>query len=147
MNYCMLMADIVQAPQLRYTSDTQTPVAEFVIQFPGLRSEDASERMKAVGWGNLAQEIQAQYHEGDRILVEGRLRIDSIERPEGFREKQAEMIVRRIHHLSQLGSLQMAAAMTPSDEAAAPSQTVKAPPSPTAPAMTEAEPDYDDIPF
>jgi len=146
MNYCMLMADIVEAPQLRYTSDTQTPVTEFVIQFPGLRSEDASERMKAVGWGNLAQEIQGQYHEGDRVLVEGRIRIDSVERPEGFREKQAEIIVRRIHHLSQLASLQMVAAVTPSAEATAvPSAPVPA--SGSAPAMTEAEPDYDDIPF
>lgn len=62
MNNCILMAEIIQAPQLRYTSDSQTAVAEFVVQFPGLRPDDGPSQMKVVGWGNLAQEIQAQYH-------------------------------------------------------------------------------------
>ncbi|NEQ32122.1 MAG: single-stranded DNA-binding protein, partial [Leptolyngbya sp. SIO4C5] len=73
MNNCILMAEIIQAPQLRYTSDNQMAVAEFVIQFPGLRPDETSSQIKVVGWGNLAQEIQAQYHAGDRVLIEGLL--------------------------------------------------------------------------
>ncbi|MEY3297131.1 MAG: Single-stranded DNA-binding protein, partial [Cyanobacteriota bacterium] len=71
MNNCMLLAEIVQAPQLRYTSDTQTPVAEFIVQFPGLREGDPAGQMKVVGWGNLAQEIQETYQVGQRVLLEG----------------------------------------------------------------------------
>src|SRR5512146_2106326 len=79
MNNCMLLAEIVQAPQLRYTSDTQTPVAEFVVQFPGLREGDPASQMKVVGWGNLAQDIQAQYQAGQRVLLEGRLAMNVVE--------------------------------------------------------------------
>jgi len=58
------MAEIVQEPQLRYTPD-QTGLAEMLVQFPGLKS---TSDIKS-GWlGNLAQEIQQQYHQGDRIL-------------------------------------------------------------------------------
>ncbi|MEM9904950.1 MAG: single-stranded DNA-binding protein [Cyanobacteria bacterium P01_D01_bin.44] len=154
MNHCILMAEVVQAPQLRYTSDNQTPVTEFVIQIPGLRSEDASAQLKAVGWGNLAQDIQSTYKPGDRIVVEGRLNIKTIERPEGFKEKQAEMTVQRIHSLSELQTATLAAAAvtataTPATEpGATPATAAPAPQAPPAAApQPTAEPDYDDIPF
>jgi len=35
----------------------------------------------------LAQEIQQQYHQGDRIIIEGRLSMNTVERPEGLKEK------------------------------------------------------------
>ncbi len=100
MNSCVLTAQIVQAPQLRYTPD-DTPVAEMIVEFPGLRSEDPPATLKVVGWGNLATEISEQYHQGDRILVEGRLILNTIDRPEGFREKRAELNVSKIYHLDQ----------------------------------------------
>lgn len=84
MNNCMLLAEIVQAPQLRYTSDNQTPVAEFVVQFPSLKDTDPAAQMKVVGWGNLAQEIQENYQLGQRVLLEGRLSMHTVDRPEGF---------------------------------------------------------------
>jgi len=37
-----------------------------------------------------------QYHQGDRI-IEGRLSMNTVERPEGFKEKRAELTVQRIH--------------------------------------------------
>lgn len=151
------MADIVQAPQLRYTSDSQTPVAEFIVQFPGLRDDDPPCQLKVVGWGNLAQEIQAQYHEGDRVLLEGRLSMNTIDRPEGFREKRAEMTVQRVHSLGQLSNLTMDSEPPAAVAAAASGQVYSggsaSPASPPpqkasqAPATPEAEPDYDDIPF
>ncbi|MEM8805831.1 MAG: single-stranded DNA-binding protein [Cyanobacteria bacterium P01_G01_bin.38] len=155
MNHCILMAEIVQAPQLRYTSDNQTPVTEFVIQIPGLRPEDASAQLKAVGWGNLAQDIQSTYKPGDRIVIEGRLNIKTIERPEGFKEKQAEMTVQRIHSLSELQTATLAAAAvtataTPATEPGAAAPAAAAPAHQAPPAATSqptAEPDYDDIPF
>ena len=153
MNNCVLMAEIVQAPQLRYTSDTQTPIAEFVVQFPGLRPDDAPGQIKVTGWGNLAQEIQSQYKVNDRVLLEGRLSMNTMERPEGFKEKRAEMTVQRIHGISALqseplaapvmdtGMGGMAAASSPPAAAAAPlSAPATAAPEPTVP-------NYDDIPF
>ena len=155
MNSCVLMAEIIQSPQLRYTSDNQTPIAEFVVQFAGLRAEDPPSQLKVIGWGNLAQEIQERYHEGDRILIEGRLGMNTVERPEGFREKKAELTAQRIHSLDSNGlsastasmassSAMKAIASTPSLVTPVPTVPSAPPPEPSAPAE---EPDYDDIPF
>lgn len=163
MNSCILMAEIIQDPQLRYTADNQTAIAEMMVQFEGLRPEDPPETLRVVGWGNLAQEIQQTYHQGDRVVIEGRLTMNSIERPEGFREKRAELTVQRIHGLgvgaiatSSLGSTSSTAATT-SSPAAAPKSKPAA--RSAAPARSSSEPapayappseepaDYDDIPF
>lgn len=99
MNTCVLMAEIVQEPELRYTPDNQTPIAEMTVQFAGLRPEDPPATLKVIGWGNLAQEIQANYHEGDRVVIEGRLSMNTVDRPEGFKEKRAELTVQRLHRI------------------------------------------------
>lgn len=104
MNSCILMAEIVQEPQLRYTPDN-TALAEMIVQFPGIRAEDPPATLKVVGWGNLAQEIQQQYHQGDRVIIEGRLSMNTVDRPEGFKEKRAELTVQRIHSLGDGPSL------------------------------------------
>ncbi|MCG8361907.1 MAG: single-stranded DNA-binding protein [Pseudanabaenales cyanobacterium] len=161
MNSCVLMAEIIQAPQLRYTSDNQTPIAEFVVQFSGLRAEDPPSQLKVIGWGNLAQEIQERCHEGDRILIEGRLGMNTVERPEGFREKRAELTAQRIHSLNSnspsastlvasgsvmesSGSAMKATASTTSS--VTPVQSAP-PPTPPSSSPPPEEPDYDDIPF
>ncbi|MEL6221940.1 MAG: single-stranded DNA-binding protein [Cyanobacteria bacterium J06627_8] len=148
MNHCVLMAEIVQAPQLRYTSDTQTPIAEMVVQFDPVRETDPVESLKVVGWGNLAQEIQEGCKEGDRVLIEGRLGMNTVERPEGFREKRAELTAQRIHimgegaetslsGLSSAGTSKPAAASAPASSPA-PKPVASEPP---------AETNYDEIPF
>jgi single-strand DNA-binding protein len=98
MNSCILMAEIVENPQLRYTSDN-LEISEMLVRFPGMRPDDPPATLKVVGWGNMAKEIQQNYHEGDRILIEGRLGMHTIERREGFKEKRAELTVQRIHAL------------------------------------------------
>ena len=148
MNNCLLMAEIVQAPQLRYTSDNQTPVAEFVVQFPGLREGDPSSQMKVVGWGNLAQDIQAQYQAGQRVMIEGRLAMNVVERSEGFKEKQVEMTVQRSYSVSDLSTMPMAPPPAVATPTASPSPAASRPATPAAPAAAPVEPaSYDDIPF
>jgi single-stranded DNA-binding protein len=52
MNSCVLMAEIIQEPQLRYTSDNLA-ITEMLVQFPNSqRPEDAPATLKVVGWGN-----------------------------------------------------------------------------------------------
>lgn len=151
MNHCTLMAEIVQAPQLRYTSDNQTPVVDFIIKIPGLRSEDPPAQLKAVGWGNLAQDIQAQYHAGDRVVVEGRLSMKTMERPEGFKEKQAEITAQRVYRISDLQTLPLAEAGVMGDLSSQPTPTGNAnsaaTPANSPTSKPEPEPDYDEIPF
>ncbi len=159
MNNFILMAEIIQDPQLRYTPDGQTAIAEMLVQFAGARDNDPVETLKVVGWGNLAQEIQASYHQGDRVVIEGRLGINTVERPEGFREKLAELTARRIYPLgadaagssisSGAAPISSGAAPTPTPTPTtpvSPSQTYTAPPQPYNP-PADPEPNFDDIPF
>ena len=156
MNNCILMAEIVEAPQLRYTADNQTPIAEIVVKFPGLREGDSAGQIKVVGWGDLAQEIQERYRPGDRVLLEGRLGMNTLERPEGFKEKRAEMTAQRISPISDLQTAQIgegipiAAGRFASGQGAVPASTpsaaAAAPVAQATPASSPA-PDYDDIPF
>ena len=127
------MAEIVDEPQLRYTADNQLPVAEMVVQFPGLRSEEPPSTLKVVGWGNLATEIKERCHPGDRVLLEGRLSMNTIERkPEGFKEKRAELTVQKVHYLEADRNF------IPAEPAATPART--------APAYSAPNPDYSSRP-
>jgi single-stranded DNA-binding protein len=141
MNNCVLMAEIVQDPQLRYTQDNQVPVAEMMVQFPALRADDPPSLLRVVGWRNLAQEIQERYHKGDRVIIEGSLRMNSVDRPEGFKEKVAELIAQRIHPITTdaLGAPALSAS------ASVPASTPA--PGPATPTTPPDLPDYDEIPF
>ncbi|AVH65812.1 MULTISPECIES: single-stranded DNA-binding protein [unclassified Nostoc] len=95
MNSCVLMAEIINEPQLRYTADN-LGVTEMLVQFPNsLKPEDPPATLKVVGWGNLATEIQQNYHQGDRVILVGRLGMNTVPM-EGFKEKRAELTVQQI---------------------------------------------------
>ncbi|MEM9807321.1 MAG: single-stranded DNA-binding protein [Cyanobacteria bacterium P01_D01_bin.56] len=146
MNHCILMGEVVEVPQLRYTSDNQTPIAEFKVKIAGLRPEDSPSQFKVVGWGNLAQTIQsASYGPGDRVVLEGRLTMKSVDRPEGFREKQAEITVQRVHRVTDLQSMTMAEA--PPIVEGKGSAPTPSPASSTSTSQPATTPDYDEIPF
>jgi single-strand DNA-binding protein len=173
MNSCILMAEVVQDPQLRYTQDNQMAIAEMTVQFPALREEEAPVTLKVVGWGNLAQEVQETYRVGDRVIIEGRLNMNRIDRPEGFKETRPELNIQRIHRVgadaslstnsavptSTLGSAAAstaAAGTAASAPAARPAAKPAAQPAKTpaysaaasSPAKSSPEPvDYDEIPF
>jgi single-stranded DNA-binding protein len=160
MNSCVLMAEILTEPELRYTSENQTPIAEMQVQIAGLRPEDPPSKLKVIGWGNLAQEIQANYHTGDRVVIEGRLSMNTIDRPEGFKEKRAELTAQRIHRLAGDSVAFIPQVATPEPEpepvAANPTTNTRSKASPkakspagkfSAPAEPIAEPSLDEIPF
>ncbi len=143
MNSCVLMAEIVKAPELRYLQDGQTAVAEMTVQFPALRAEDPMEMLKVVGWGNLAQQIQEQFNPGDQVVIEGRLNMVLIDRPEGFKEKRAELTAGRIHRVqTDLNAPSIAAAPAPRAQAvpqSAPQSSSQAAPQ-AAPQSSQAAP-------
>ncbi|AFZ55704.1 single-stranded DNA-binding protein [Anabaena cylindrica FACHB-243] len=100
MNSCILMAEIYDTPQLRHTPDG-LEVTEMIVHVPGVRPDDPSHPLKVVGWGNLAKEIHQTYKEGDRVIIEGRLGMNTFDRPEGFKEKRAELTVQKIHGIGK----------------------------------------------
>lgn len=109
MNSCILMAEVVQEPQLRYTQgDNQVAVSEMLVQFSGPRVEDPPYTLKVVGWGNLAQEINERCRQGAQVVIEGRLSMNTLDRPEGFKEKRAELTAQKIHYLGTTTNFQSA---------------------------------------
>lgn len=163
MNSCILMAEIIENPKLRYTPDNQTPVADMLVQFPGLRAEEPPSTLRVVGWGNLAQEIQERYHQGDQVVIEGRLTMSTVEK-QGYKEKVAELTAQRIHPMGmQSGARLSQATIASTASPVAPSMSTmggagdvigsaQPTPKPVAAraAVSKAAPpptDYDDIPF
>lgn len=149
MNSCIFMVELLRDPELRYTTD-QLPIVELSVQLPGIRPEDPPATVKAVGFGDLAADIQQQYRQGDRVILEGRLSMETTERPEGFREKHAEIRIGRIVRVADLSTASLGVAAAPSS---APAPRSAPAPVPTRPApapvatLPNDEPEYDDIPF
>ncbi len=102
MNHCLIQAVINSAPQMRYTKENQTPIAEMLVNFKGLRSEDPIRELKVLGWGNIAQEMIDQLVEGQNIVIEGRLRMNSVTRKDGTKEKQPELTASKIHQITSV---------------------------------------------
>lgn len=105
MNHCLIQAVINSDPQMRYTKENKTPIAEMSVNFKGLRDEDPSRELKVLGWGTIAQEMVQELKEGQNIVIEGRLRMNSVTRKDGTKEKQAELTASRIHHISPTGKI------------------------------------------
>lgn len=159
MNHCLLEAEVMEAPQIRYTQENQTPIAEMTVQIEGLRPDDPPSTLKVVGWGNLAQDLQNRVRAGQRVVLEGRMRMNSVPRPDGVREKKAELTLSRLHPLSG-GGAALAERTTPSPARSsappadrnAPASRVAPPPQPpvwnTAPLVPGDDlAEDDDIPF
>ncbi|OKH52551.1 single-stranded DNA-binding protein [Calothrix sp. HK-06] len=107
MNNFILMAEIISEPQLRHTQDG-LEISEMMVQFPASRQDDPPSMLRVVSWRDLAKEVHQNYHQGDRVLLEGRLGMNTIDRPEGFKEKRAELTLQKIHSLD--GSAPMSSA-------------------------------------
>ena len=123
MNSCILMAKIVRRPELRYTQDNQTPYAQMLVEFSPNRAEATPTNLRAVAWGNLASEVAQNYNEGDQVILEGRLSMQTIDRPEGFKEKRAELVISHLYHLD--GSMSSGEMTAPTPEKVVPINTHK----------------------
>ncbi|KGG03651.1 Single-stranded DNA-binding protein [Prochlorococcus marinus str. MIT 9321] len=85
---------------MRYTKENQTPIAEMIVNFKGLRSEDPIRDLKIMGWGNIAQEMVDELKEGQNIVIEGRLKMNTVTRKDGTKEKQPELTASKIHKIT-----------------------------------------------
>ena len=100
MNHCLIQALVKTGPQMRYTKENQTPIAEMKVEIKGLRGDDPLSELKILGWGTIAQEMVDNLKEGQGVVIEGRLRMNNMTRKDGTKEKQAELTASRIHHIT-----------------------------------------------
>jgi single-strand DNA-binding protein len=142
MNSFVLMANVITEPELRYTPDNQNSIATFLVQFPANRAEDPPIRLKVTGWNNLASEIMEKYHKGDQLVLEGNLRMSSIDRG-AYKEKRAEMTASRIYAVSGGGDGGANASYDDYGSSASPANAAV----PMAAPPVSNNPEYDDIPF
>ena len=152
MNHCVLEVEVIDAPTIRYTQDNQTPIGEMTVRFDALRDGDPPGELKVVGWGNLAQELQSKVQVGQRLMLEGRLRMNTVPRQDGMKEKRAEFTLARMHPVGGSGGGSgggAAAPSTPKNKEAAPSAPAPVKAEPEAANWNAAPlvPDTDEIPF
>ena len=133
-NHCLLEVEVLGAPTIRYTQDNQMPIAEMQVRIDGLRAEDPAGELKVVGFGSLAQDLQSRVQVGQRLVLEGRLRMNTTARADGIKEKKAEFTLSRMHPVAGGGAPAPSAASAP---AAAPAPQA-APARASAPAVAEA---------
>ena len=146
MNHCVLEVEVIDAPTVRYTQDNQTPIAEMAVRFDSLRDGDPPGELKVVGWGNLAQDLQNRVQMGQRLLIEGRLRMNTVPRGDGMKEKRAEFTLARLHPIGA-ASTPAAAKQDPRQPAAPSPATKPNQPEPSSWNTAPLVPDTDDIPF
>ena len=96
----MLEVLVKKAPTVRFTQDNKTPLAEIEVEFDSLRADDPPCAIKVVGWGKLAEELQTTVQVNSKLVIEGRLRMNTVPRQDGTKEKQAEFTLSRIHPFS-----------------------------------------------
>ena len=154
MNHCVLEVDVLQPPTLRYTQDNQTPIAEMDVGFDALRPDDPRGQLKVVGWGNLAQDLQNRVQVGQRLVIEGRLRMNTVPRQDGTKEKRAEFTLSRLHAVGTPASGAQSAPATskvpPSSQPVTRGAAATQPPAAEPAAQWNSAPlvpDADDIPF
>lgn len=134
MNHLTLAIAFTTGPETRYTQDSQKPYCQFIAEFQG-KPDAPPVSAKVTAWGDLADKIQKDYHKGDRAIIEGRVQIDTIDRPEGFKEKRAAISISKIHSLGEVAVKTVTKAAT----------AIAATPPPQEISPTEA--DLDLIPF
>ena len=98
----MLEVLVKKAPTVRFTQDNKTPLAEIEVEFDSLRADDPPCALKVVGWGKLAEELQNTVQVNSKLVIEGRLRMNTVPRQDGTKEKQAEFTLSKIHPLSTI---------------------------------------------
>ena len=150
MNNCVLMAKIIRNPELRYTQDNQLATTQMLVEFHTLNPSDPPHTLRVVGWGNLATEIKDKYKEGDQVILVGRLSMNRIDRPEGFKETRAELVVSHVYgsdaSMSSTSPSMISDKVVSIDDYKSPE-----PPRESAPVATieddSSEKNLDDIPF
>lgn len=100
MNDCTIAITIVSTPEYRHTRNGDH-IAQCLGTFysPHHNEKDAPpppSTIKVVAWGeNLATQLSS-LRSLQQCVMQGRLQMNTVERPEGFKEKLAELTVERI---------------------------------------------------
>ena len=97
MNNATIAATVFQLPQLRYTQDNQTPVADFVVQCSG---RNGQMNLKVTVWNDLAQAVVG-LQVGAAVLLQGFMSMEKVEE-NGVNKTYPRLTAREVFQLPQL---------------------------------------------
>ncbi|WP_287128591.1 single-stranded DNA-binding protein [Candidatus Cyanaurora vandensis] len=153
MNSIVLMGEVANRPELR---ETQEGLARtnFILRYPSTKPDEPEFQVQVVAFGNSATEV-GELVQGDQVTLEGRIQMNSFTRPDGTREKRAEVIIRRCHVLHKAGGVPLSppanlppSVPPPPRAMTTPTRTVPSrPPATTARPLGDLPPQNEDIPF
>lgn len=92
MNSITISGLLVSDPQVRQAGQTQ--VCEAQLEVAGQKPEDAKHTVKVLAWGKKAEEF-SKVKNGSFLLIDGTCGLESVDRPEGFKETSVEISVEK----------------------------------------------------
>jgi len=100
MNIVILMGRTVKDIDLRYTAKSM-PVARFTLAVDRPYTKQGEEKktdfISCVAFGRLAENLEKYIRKGRRIVIEGRIQVDSYDRDDGSKGYSTSIIVERFH--------------------------------------------------
>jgi len=103
MNNCTLVIKVIGVSEYQYASNGN-PVAHCIGAFysPYSKPEETTPSIiKCIAWGERLATVVNRLENGQECIVTGRLNMNTIERPSGFKEKKAELVLERIYSLGK----------------------------------------------
>jgi len=100
MNNFVFSGILLRKPELRYTSNNQTPVCSSLLEFTERTKDATKSQLALVAWGKSADALHG-LQEGAQVILEGNVAINIVESPEGFKRKVAEL---NVSHIEQINS-------------------------------------------
>ena len=100
MNIVILMGRTVKDIELRYTAKSM-PVARFTLAVDRPYTKQGEEKktdfISCVAFGRLAENLEKYIRKGRRIVIEGRIQVNSYDRDDRSKGYSTSVIVERFH--------------------------------------------------
>jgi single-strand DNA-binding protein len=101
MNKVILLGRLTADPELRYTTGTNIPVCRFRLAVDRPYTKQGEEKktdfISCVAFGRLAENLEKYIRKGRRIVIEGRIQVDSYDRDDRSKGYSTSVIVERFH--------------------------------------------------
>jgi len=101
MNIVILMGRTTKEIDLRYTAQSFMPVARFTLAVDRPYTKQGEEKktdfISCVAFGRLAENLEKYVRKGRRIVIEGRIQVDSYDRDDRSKGYSTSVIVDRFH--------------------------------------------------
>ena len=120
MNIVILMGRTTKEIDLRYTAQSFMPVARFTLAVDRPYKKQGEEKktdfISCVAFGRLAENLEKYVRKGRRIVIEGRIQVDSFDRDDRSKGYSTSVIVERFHFADSKPGIQAQEVSQPEPE-------------------------------